>query len=380
MTALPKTQLQLQSLVTESGELQLSLVEAPVPTPAADEVIVRIEATPINPSDLGGLFAGASAADFVQGGSADRPTITGQVPEAALPALRPRIGEALVVGNEGAGIVVAAGSNPEAQQLLGKTVSLMGGDMYQQYRAFKTTDCLVLDAESTPADGASTYVNPLTSQAMVEVMRLEGHKALVHTAAASNLGQMLNRICIADGVDLVNVVRRPEQVALLRSQGAKWVVDTSSPSFEEELYAAISATGATIAFDAVGGGELASQLLTAMERAASASATEYSRYGSTTHKQVYLYGGLDRNPTVLNRRYGASWGVSGWLLTPFLQRAGDEIVGRIRTRVATELRTTFASHYTDVLSLADMLDPAQIAEYVTFSTGRKFLVNPALTK
>ena len=288
------------------------------------------------------------------------------------------MGERLVVGNESAGVVVAAGSNPEAQHLLGKTVALTGGEMYQQYRTVKANDCLVLDAQSTPADGASSYVNPLTSQAMVEVMRLEGHKALVHTAAASNLGQMLNRICIADGVDLVNVVRSPEQVALLRAQGAKWVVDTSSADFDVELFAAISATGATLAFDAVGGGELASKLLTAMERAISATATEYSRYGSATHKQVYIYGGLDRSPTILHRAYGMSWGVNGWLLTPFLERAGDEIVGRMRNRVATELRTTFASHYTDVISLADMLDPEKIAVYAKFATGRKFLVNPAL--
>ena len=378
MTALPKTQQQLHSLVTDSGELQLSLVEVPLAAPGADEVVVRVEATPINPSDLGGLFAGASWADFTPTGTPGHPALTGQVPAAALPALRPRVGERLVVGNESAGVVVAAGSNPEAQHLLGKTVALTGGEMYQQYRTVKANDCLVLDAHSTPADGASSYVNPLTSQAMVEVMRLEGHKALVHTAAASNLGQMLNRICIADGVDLVNVVRSPEQVALLRAQGAKWVVDTSSADFDVELFAAISATGATLAFDAVGGGELASKLLTAMERAISATATEYSRYGSATHKQVYIYGGLDHSPTILHRAYGMSWGVNGWLLTPFLERAGDEIVGRMRNRVATELRTTFASHYTDVISLADMLDPEKIAVYAKFATGRKFLVNPAL--
>lgn len=379
-TTLPQTQLQLHSLVTPEGELQLSLAEVALEAPGPDQVVVRVEATPINPSDLGGLFAGASPATFESTGTPGHPSLKGQVPAAALTALRPRMGERLVVGNESAGVVVAAGSNPEAQQLLGKTVSLSGGEMYQQYRTIAAADCLVLQADATPADGASSFVNPLTAQAMVEVMRGEGHTALIHTAAASNLGQMLNRICIADGVDLVNIVRRPEQAALLREQGAKWVVDTSSADFEAELLAAVTATGATIAFDAIGGGELAGQILTAIERAASAAATEYSRYGSSTHKQVYLYGGLDRSPTILNRSYGMAWGVNGWLLTPFLQRAGAETANRLRARVAAELTTTFASHYTDEITLAEMLDPANIAVYSKFSTGRKFLVNPSLVR
>ena len=379
-TTLPQTQTQLHSLVTPEGELQLSLAEVALDAPGPDQVVVRVEATPINPSDLGGLFAGANPVAFESTGTPGHPSVKGQVPAAALPALRPRVGERLVVGNESAGVVVAAGSSPEAQQLLGKTVALSGGEMYQQYRTIKAKDCLVLGDDATPADGASSFVNPLTSQAMVEVMRAEGHKALIHTAAASNLGQMLNRICIADGVDLVNVVRRPEQAALLREQGAKWVVDTSSADFEAELLAAVTATGATIAFDAIGGGELASQILTAIERAASAAATEYSRYGSSTHKQVYIYGGLDRSPTILNRSYGMAWGVNGWLLTPFLQRAGAETVNRLRARVAAELTTTFASNYTDVITLAEMLDPANIAAYSKFSTGRKFLVNPSLVR
>lgn len=378
--ALPETQLQLHSLVTAEGELQLSLAEVPLDAPTADQVVVRVEATPINPSDLGGLFAGANAAAFEQTGTPGHPSLKGRVPAAALPALRPRVGEPLVVGNESAGVVVAAGSSPEAQALLGKTVALSGGEMYQQFRTIKAKECLLLAEGAKPADGASSFVNPLTSQAMVEVMRAEGHTALIHTAAASNLGQMLNRICIADGVELVNVVRRPEQAALLREQGAKWVVDTSSADFEAELLEAIAATGATIAFDAIGGGELASQLLTAIERAASAAATEYSRYGSSTHKQVYIYGGLDRSPTILNRAYGMAWGVSGWLLTPFLQRAGAETANRLRARVAAELTTTFASHYTDEITLAEMLDPANIAVYSKFTTGRKFLVNPSLVR
>ena len=377
-TTLPQTQLQLQSLVTEDGELRLALVEAPVIAPSAEQVVVRVEATPINPSDMGGLFATVNAATLESAGTPEFPALKGQIPAAALPALRARVGDPLTAGNEGAGVVVAAGDSPEAQRLLGRTVALTGGEMYQQYRTVNAQDCLVLEEGTRPADAASCFVNPLTSQAMVEVMRAEGHTALVHTAAASNLGQMLNRICIADGVDLVNVVRRPEQAAMLREQGAKWVVDSSEPDFEEKLLEAITATGATLAFDAIGGGTLASQLLSAMERALSSNATTFSRYGSATHKQVYIYGGLDRSPTVLNRSYGAAWGVSGWLLTPFLQRVGVETAQRLRDRVAAELLTTFASTYTDEISLAGMVDLANVAVYSKSSTGRKFLVNPSL--
>ena len=377
-TTLPQTQLQLQSLVTEDGELRLALVEAPVIAPSAEQVVVRVEATPINPSDMGGLFATVNAATLESAGTPEFPALKGQIPAAALPALRARVGDPLTAGNEGAGVVVAAGDSPEAQRLLGRTVALTGGEMYQQYRTVNAQDCLVLEEGTRPADGASCYVNPLTAQAMVEVMRAESHTALVHTAAASNLGQMLNRICIADGVDLVNVVRRPEQAAMLREQGAKWVVDSSEPDFEEKLLEAITATGATLAFDAIGGGTLASQLLSAMERALSSNATTFSRYGSATHKQVYIYGGLDRSPTVLNRSYGAAWGVSGWLLTPFLQRVGAETAQRLRDRVAAELLTTFASTYTDEISLAGMVDLANVAVYSKSTTGRKFLVNPSL--
>ena len=356
-TTLPQTQLQLQSLVTEDGELRLALVEAPVIAPSAEQVVVRVEATPINPSDMGGLFATVNAATLESAGTPEFPALKGQISAAAFPALRARVGDPLTAG---------------------KTVALTGGEMYQQYRTVNAQDCLVLEEGTRPADGASCYVNPLTAQAMVEVMRAESHTALVHTAAASNLGQMLNRICIADGVDLVNVVRRPEQAAMLREQGAKWVVDSSEPDFEEKLLEAITATGATLAFDAIGGGTLASQLLSAMERALSSKATTFSRYGSATHKQVYIYGGLDRSPTVLNRSYGMAWGVNGWLLTPFLQRVGVETAQRLRDRVAAELLTTFASTYTDEISLAGMVDLANVAVYSKSSTGRKFLVNPSL--
>lgn len=375
--SLPDSQLQLRSLVTPEGELELSLARVPVPAPASNEVLVRMEATPINPSDMGLLFAGADLASFAAADRDGLPVTRGRVPEAALASLRARLGQSLPVGNEGAGVVVAAGASPEAQALLGKTVAILGGAMYQQYRAMRAQACLVLEDGTRPAEAASCFVNPLTSLSMVETMRLEGHKALVHTAAASNLGQMLNRICQADGIGLVNIVRRPEQAALLREQGARWVVDSSQPDFMAQLTDAVAATGATLAFDAIGGGKLPGQVLAAMEAAINRDAAEYSRYGSPVHKQVYLYGSLDRGPTVIERGFGMAWGVGGWLLTPFLQRIGLEATQRLRARVAAELRTTFASHYTDEISLAEAIRPEVIARYGKAATGSKFLIVPS---
>ncbi|TSH88257.1 zinc-binding dehydrogenase [Verticiella sediminum] len=376
--ALPDTQLQLRSLVTPEGELQISLVRVPVPAPASNEVLVRMQATPINPSDMGLLLAGVDPATLVAAGSDKEPMVKGQVPAAAMPGFKARLGASLAVGNEGAGVVVAAGESPEAQALLGKTVAILGGAMYQQYRSMRAQACLVLEDGTRPSEAASCFVNPLTALSMVETMRLEGHTALVHTAAASNLGQMLNRICLADGIGLVCIVRKPEQAALLREQGAKWVVDSSAPDFAEKLVDAIAGTGATLAFDAIGGGRLPGQILAAMETVLNRSATEYSRYGSPVHKQVYLYGNLDRGPTVIERGFGMAWGVGGWLLTPFLQRIGLEATQRLRARVAAELRTTFASRYTDEISLADALKPEVIARYGKAATGSKFLINPTL--
>jgi NADPH2:quinone reductase len=212
---------------------------------------------------------------------------------------------------------------------------------------------------------------------MVETMRREGHTALVHTAAASNLGQMLNRICLADKVGLVNIVRKQEQVELLRALGAAHICDSSSPTFSEDLTQALVATGATLAFDAVGGGKLASQILTCMETAANLNAKEYSRYGSTVHKQVYMYGMLDRSPTELTRNFGMAWGIGGWLLTPFLQKIGHAAGQKLRERVAAELKTTFASHYGKEISLAEALRLDVLAAYAKFSTGDKYLINPA---
>ena len=377
MTAdLPDRALELRSLVTSHGTLELSLHEVPVPSPAGDEVLVRVEASPINPSDLGVLIAGADMSTATIAGTPERPVVTATLREAALEGLSARVDKPLPVGNEGAGIVVAAGSSPAAQALVGKSVGIAGGGMYTQYKAVDAFACLVLPEGTTPKDGASSFVNPLTALGMLETMRREGHSALVHTAAASNLGQMLVKLCIKDGVPLVNIVRKPDQEELLRSLGAVHVCNSASPTFSSDLVETLKATSATIAFDATGGGTLTSQILSGMEQAANATAKEYSRYGSTVHKQVYIYGGLDTRPTTLTRDFGMAWGVGGWLLTPFLQSIGAEGFGRLRARVAGELTTTFASTYTREVSLAGMLRPDAFHAYVKRATGEKFLVTP----
>ena len=377
MTAdLPETALELRSLVTSQGTLELSLHDVPVPTPADNQVLVRIEAAPINPSDLGLLVAGADMSNATTAGTPERPVVTAPLGAGALGLLSARIDESLPVGNEGAGAVVAAGSSPAAQALLGKTVGVAGGAMYTQYRVVDAAGCLVLPDGATAKDGASSFVNPLTALGMVETMRRERHSALVHTAAASNLGQMLVKLCMKDGIPLVNIVRKPEQEELLRSLGAVHVCSTASPTFSTDLVEALKATSATLAFDATGGGTLTSEILNGMEEAASSTAAAYSRYGSTVHKQVYIYGGLDTGPTILTRNFGMAWGLGGWLLTPFLQDAGAETIGRLRARVAAELTTTFASTYTREVSLAGMLMPDAFNGYVKRATGEKFLVTP----
>jgi NADPH2:quinone reductase len=371
-----ETGLQLRSTVKPEGVLELSLVRIPTPEPKADEVIVRVEAAPLNPSDLGLLLAGADLSTAKSSGTADSPLVTASIAPEALRSLDARLGQSLPVGNEGAGVVLKAGSSPGAQALLGKTVSVIGGAMYSQYRCVHFTQCLPLPPGTTPVDGASWFVNPLTALGMVETMRREGHSALVHTAAASNLGQMLQKVCLKDGVSLVNIVRKPEQAALLRSIGAIHVCDSSAPTFTDDLVSALAATSATIAFDAIGGGKLAGQILAAMEVAASRKAEGYSRYGSSTYKQVYIYGGLDRSPTVLNRSFGMTWGIGGWLLTPFLQKAGADTVQRLRERVAGELKTTFASTYAKHVSLREALRPEVMAAYGKQATGAKYLITP----
>lgn len=369
--------LQLRSLVKSSGELELSLARVPIPEPAADEIVVRVEGSPINPSDLGLLLGPADISKLKVTGSGQDAVVTAPIAEQFLRPLTARLDQSMPVGNEGAGVVIAAGASPEAQALMGKTVALLGGAMYAQHRLAKAADVLLLPDDATAADGASCFVNPLTALGMTETMRREGHTALVHTAAASNLGQMLNKICIADGIGLVNIVRSHEQMVLLKGIGAEHVLNSSAPDFMERLIEAVDATGATLAFDAIGGGKLASQILSAMEIVASRKSAEYSRYGSSVHKQVYIYGGLDTRPTELARSYGLNWGVSGWLLTPFLVKIGPEAAGKLRARVAAELKTTFASHYTAEISLAEALQPEIIVGYSKKATGEKYLVNPA---
>jgi NADPH:quinone reductase-like Zn-dependent oxidoreductase len=368
--------LQLRSLVKRSGELELSLVKVPIPEPGPDEVVVRVEATPINPSDLGLLIGPADMSTAKVTGTKEQPVITAKVPEAAMGAMAARLDESMPVGNEGAGVVVSTGSSDDAKALMGETVAMIGGAMYAQYRVLRVNECLPLPDGTTPAEGASCFVNPLTALGMTETMRREGHKALVHTAAASNLGQMLNRICLKDGIPLVNIVRSKEQAGILREIGAKHIVDSTAPSFMDDLTNALAETGATIAFDAIGGGRLAGQILTAMEAAINKTAKAYSRYGSSVHKQVYVYGSLDPRPIELNRGFGMAWGVGGWLLFPFLMKIGPVEGQKLRQRVVAELKTTFASHYTKVVSLQEALQVDNIAVYNKRSTGEKFLINP----
>lgn len=368
--------LQMFSTVTEAGELRLELIEQETPKPEANQVLVRVEATPINPSDQGVMFGWSDIANAKSAGAGEEAAFTAPVSEQGLGVMKARLGQALPVGNEGAGTVVATGDSELAKSLEGKVVAVMGGGMYGQYRCVDASACLPLLDGHTAKDGASCFVNPLTALSMIETMNMEGHSALIHTAAASNLGQMLVRICQQDDVELVNIVRKEEQVDLLRGMGAKYVVNSSSDNFMAELTDAIHATGATLAFDATGGGTLASSILSCMEAAAARTPGAYSVYGSIKHKQVYLYGGLDTSATVLNRGYGMAWGVGGWLLPNFLAKAGMDVAARLRSRVAKELKTNFASNYTNEISLAEALEVETVQRYYAKHTGEKFLICP----
>ena len=363
---------QIQSTVRSDGTLKIAIETVPTPEPGGNDVVVRVEASPINPSDLGLLFGGAdmSTARMENG------AIIADIPEAMRRAMAARMDQPMPVGNEGAGVVVATGDSEPARSLLGRTVAILGGAMYSQFRCVPASQCLVLPEGTTPVEGASCFVNPLTALGMVETMRMEGHAALVHTAAASNLGQMLQKICLVDGIELVNIVRKPEQVEILRGIGAEYVCNTSEPGFMDDLTDVLAETGATIAFDAIGGGSLASRILTAMEAALSRTATGFSRYGSTTHKQVYIYGGLDRGPTELTRNYGTAWAVGGWLLPPFLAKIGAEAADALRARVAREVKTTFASHYAGEISLDEALTLEALMKYGRMATGEKYLITP----
>lgn len=369
-----ETSKELRTNITSAGKLELSIVSVPMPQPKDGEVLIRVEATPINPSDLGLLLGPADVSTMTITGSGDEAVVSMDIPDAMMPAMAARVDQPLPAGNEGAGVVIAAGAG--AEDMVGKTIGVAGGAMYSQYRCVPAASCLVMNEDTTPAQSASCFVNPLTALGMVETMKMENHTALVHTAAASNLGQMLVKICLADGVQLVNIVRKKEHVALLKALGAVHVCDSSEPTFQEDLVDALVVTGATIAFDATGGGKLSSQILTAMEIAANRSADGHSIYGSTTYKQVYIYGGLDRSATVLNRAFGMSWGLGGWLLTPFIGKIGMEKFGELRQRVANEIKTTFDSHYTQQISLADVLSADAINAYSKQATGEKFLIEP----
>lgn len=366
---------ELRSTLNEDGTLRLSLEQVTHGDPAPDAVVVQVEAAPINPSDLGLLLGPAQIDTLREEGTADAPVLVFDVPQGRLASMKARLGQSLPVGNEGAGTVVAAGS--EAQGLLGKRVGMAGGAMFADYRTLKAREVVPLPEGASAADGAALFVNPMTALGFVETARREGHKAIVHTAAASNLGQMLQKLCRADGIPLVNIVRSEEQAAILRGIGATHVLNSKDADFRARLVDAVAETGATIAFDAIGGGALGSDILQAMEAAAVRAMTDYSRYGSDQFKQLYIYGALDLAPTTLNRlAFGFQWSVSGWLLMPFLQRAGGEVVGAMRRRVLGELTTTFASRYTRAIGLAEALNPDVLRAYERKATGEKFLIEP----
>ena len=366
---------QIRSEVTKEGKLLISIQSTEVPEPKEDEVLIRIEASPINPSDLGLLIGPADVSSLSVSGEGENAIVSMDIPEGLLRMLEARIDQSLPVGNEGGGIVVAAG-NQVSEDLIGKTVGVAGGSMYSQYRCVKASACFVMDEGTSPAESASCFVNPLTALGMVETMRMENHSGLVHTAAASNLGQMLIKICLNEDVPLVNIVRREEHIDMLNTLGAKFVCNSSSASFMEDLIKALIETGATIGFDATGGGKLSGQILTAMEVAANQTATEFNRYGSDKFKQVYIYGGLDRSPTTLNRSFGFSWSLGGWLLTPFIVKVGSERFEELKQKVVDEIKTTFASHYTKEISLAEVLMPENINVYSKQATNEKYLINP----
>lgn len=373
-----QTSKEIRSMVTADGNIEISIATTEIPTPSDNEVLIKVEASPINPSDLGLLISFAADLTTLSVlGSGDGTVATMKIHPAMMGAMKPRLDQSMPVGNEGSGVIVDAGANAKA--LIGKTVGVAGGSMYSQYRCVPASSCLVMDDGTTSAEAASSFVNPLTALAFVETMKMENHSAIVNTAAASNLGQMLVKICKDDSVPLVNIVRKPEQVAVLKDLGAEHICNTSDPDFMKDLVAALIATGATLAFDATGGGnegKLPGQILAAMEIAANKTAKEYSRYGSDTYKQVYIYGGLDQSPTILNRSFGMQWGLGGWLLTPMIGRIGMERFQQMRERVAKEIKTTFASQYTQEISFEEMLQPDIIKAYAKQATGEKFLVNP----
>ena len=358
---------QLTTQLDADGTLTLQLNDKTWDEPKAGQVLIKVEATPINPSDLGLLFASADTenAQYSPG------KVVAKMPDNATRAMKARHGMAMPAGNEAAGTVVAAGAG--AESLMGKRVACVPGSAYASYAYADAAMCMPVEASA--AQGASSFVNPMTALGFVETMKLEGFTGIVHAAAASNLGQMLVKICLEDGVPLVNIVRSEDQVKLLKDLGATHVLNMTDADFMPRLIDAIAETKAMLAFDPIGGGTLSGQILTAMEAAASRGAV-FSRYGSSEAKKVYIYGALDIGPTILNRAFGLTWDLAGWLLTPFMTKAGMEIVGRMRARVAKDLTTTFASYYKAEVSLEGMLEKAAVSEYNARRTGEKYLVVP----
>jgi NADPH:quinone reductase len=371
---LPTSGRALRSLISANGHFSLFLEEVETGPLAPGELLVAIEAAPVNPSDIGAMLGPADLASLRCEGEGETRLLVGIVPEGALPSVQGRLGQAMPVGLEGAGTVIAASG--EHAHLVGRKVGCFGGGMYSQFRRLGRKDCIVLPENVSAREGASCFVNPQTALGMIMDMRRGGHSALVHTAAASNLGQMLNRICQEDGIGLVNIVRSGKQEALLRDQGAQWVCNSQATDFGDRLTDAIGATGATVAFDAVGGGTLAGEILAAMERAVSRSGSEFSRYGSATLKQVHIYGGLDRSPTVIDRSFGMAWTAGGWLLLTFLETMTPDELAAMRDRIAAGLKTIFASSYEKTLALTDLLVPDTIRRLSARGTGCKGLIAP----
>ncbi|GGY46190.1 zinc-binding dehydrogenase [Parvularcula lutaonensis] len=369
---------QMRRITTEAkkdGTIELKLETVPTPKPGPGQLLVRVEAAPINPSDLALLLGVADPAQAKVSGTDEEPVVTIPLPEMAVRMMAGRLGKPMPCGNEGAGTVVAAGS-PEGEGLIGKLVAGAGGEMFAEYCLVPQALAMPLGEGVTAREGASSFVNPMTSLAMTEVMKRDGSKALVHTAAASNLGQMLQRICKADGIPLINIVRKPEQQKILRDLGADYALNLNDDDFLPQLIEACAETDATVGFDAVGGGDLAGKILTAMEMAQQRKLTEYSRYGSDTYKHVYIYGRLDLGEVRVPPSVGMCWGVGGFLLTHFLSSISPEDRMRMAYRVVSEIKTTFASHYTDEISLRDVLDPEIMAKYNAKATGTKFLIRP----
>ena len=371
MTSIPASARRLVSEATAEGMIDLRIEEIPIPALQPGQLFVRIDAAPLHPSDLGMMIMAGDVSRAEHVGACLRMP----VPEAARAMMAARAGMAVPVGNEGAGVVIASG-DADGEALIGRSVAAFAGAMYADHRVLPRKAVVPLPEGASARDGAAMSVNPLTALAMVEVMRRDGAKALVHTAAASSLGQMLQRICAKDGIPLVNIVRRPEQAALLKALGAKHVLNSQGDGFMAKMIDAFAEVDATIAFDAVGGGPLAGMILTAMEAAQKRGAPTISPYGSPIPKRAYIYGRLDPTPTSVPPTVGMAWGANGFLLPHFLEEAGEAVRRRMEARVMAELTTTFAIAYTQEIGLDALLDPAVLVRATAKATNEKFLIRP----